>query len=173
MEHKDLLERIAEIQQRWNFNPAVGAKQARDPEAKIAYATFRILLREALKSGIAEVPYDPAGLDPLGHRVPLEAKPVFVYFLRVVGTDILKIGRSVRPYARANAIQTGNDNKLEMIAAVPASPDIEQRLLRMLAEKKTRDRHRSGKCEWVTIDGVSPQMVKDMVASLMEMKSDD
>ena len=148
MTKEQIVTRLAEIQHRWNFNPKVGAKQAVGVAAEVAFGEFRTLLRYAIKEGVTEIPFDPSGLDPLGHSVAIGKKPTFVYFVREIGSDVLKVGFSTRPYARIKEVQTGNSRPLEVTAEVQADPIVEQRILSRLRDSKTRDRNKPHKGEW-------------------------
>ncbi len=168
MTKDQIVARLAEIQQRWNFNPRVGAKQANGLEAKVAFGEFRTLLRFAVKEGVSAIPFDPAGLDPLGHSVPIGPKLTFVYFAREVGSDVVKVGFSQRPYARIKEVQTGNSRPLEMIVEIQADPVVEQRILARLQGSKTRDRNKPRKGEWIKLPGITPAVVRELVASVSQ-----
>lgn len=168
MTKDQIVARIAEIQHRWNFNPNVGAKQAVGLDAKIAFGEFKTLLHHAIKEGVSAIPFDPSGLNPLGHSVPVGDKPTFVYFVREAGSDVVKIGFSKRPYSRIREIQTGNSRPLEVIAEVQADPIVEQRILSRLRDSKTRDRNKPRKGEWVKLPGVTPAMVRELVAAVTQ-----
>lgn len=164
---------IRRLQERWNFNPNMGGSQAKGARAKEAWGRFHELLTLGREIGVEEVPYDPAGLNPLEIQTRLEQRTCYVYFLRRVGTDIIKIGHSVRPIDRGKGVQTGNDGVLEMLAMVEGGPALERRLLRRLASCKTRDRHKDGKGEWVFLEGISKAAALEMAASLSNEEESD
>jgi hypothetical protein len=168
MTKDQIIAQLAEIQHRWNFNPNVGARQAHDREAKIAFSTFQNLVRFAIQEGVPSIPFDPAGLNPLEHSVPIGNKPTFVYFAREVGSDVVKVGFSTRPYSRIKEVQTGNSRPLEMIAEVQADSAVEQRILSRLQGSKTRDRNKPHKGEWLNLPGVTPAMVRELIAEVLQ-----
>lgn len=44
--------------------------------------------------------------------------PVYTYFIRQVGSDFVKIGKSADPFKRLAALQTSNPNRLELIGVI-------------------------------------------------------
>lgn len=152
-----LEKRLKAIQGRHNFNPRVGSRQVREhPELRQEFGAFQELLKllEVLDLDIA-IPYDPAGLD-IRKTTKVEAKPVYVYFMREQGDPIWKIGYSSNLYQRKGGVQTGNSNYVGIVHKI-ACKDVEEarsrekQLHRYFEKLKTRHHNSSVKGEWYRI----------------------
>lgn len=71
-----------------------------------------------------------------------------VYFLRVQGTTIRKIGFTTNPLARERANQTGSSASLIWEYSVRGDRTLEKRLHTLNRKSKTRDKNSSVKGEW-------------------------
>ena len=158
--HTYVARRLKAIQRRRNFHPEWGVKQlegASDPRVHRDFGEFSALLDIARRICL-DVPYDPAGLDPLSHSRSPGAKPS-VYFGRLNGSDTCKIGYSKSPERRRRSLQTGNQDRISMRYTIPeAGREVEQALLEYTRRYESRGR---GGTEWR--DGLTLQDIRTII----------
>lgn len=137
--------RLKSIQQKYNFNPEVGAEQI-NSDMKIEYGAFKELVTiiEQAKLDVI-IPYDPAGHSPQDYAKKKKERPFYIYFIRK-GKNEWKIGRSWNPSKRKQELQVGNEGKIVVYKKVQLSSleeviDIESKL-----KKHTRKYKLNG--EW-------------------------
>lgn len=78
-----------------------------------------------------------------------------VYFVRVKGTEKVKIGYSVSINKRMSGLATGHPDELELIATVSGGNDAESRLHRRFAQYRIRG-------EWYRLEGKLAEYVKKL-----------
>jgi hypothetical protein len=84
-------------------------------------------------------PADRLGLVPVAH-----SDPGWVYFARAGKSELVKIGYSTSPWTRLATLQTGSPHELHLEDAFAATPDDEQRVHRVVAQRRVRG-------EWFTL----------------------
>jgi hypothetical protein len=152
-----LVRRLTDIQKRHNFDPEAGAAQVKElsPATIRDFGAFQELRHMAEMLGVeVKIPYDPFGLKPEENHVPLESRPTYVYFTRLVTEpDVWKIGFSANPHEREGSIQTHNAGHVDLAFSIPCpgrseARELERRLHRHFRKAKTRNRNDSLKGEW-------------------------
>lgn len=78
------------------------------------------------------IPYDPSGLDPLGHIHERSARQSYIYFARTLRSKEWKVGYSVDPHTRCRQLQTGNADHLEILYMTPGDRRLEALVHRQL-----------------------------------------
>lgn len=81
----------------------------------------------------------------------------YVYFVKAVDSDSVKIGRATDVSKRIRALQIGHDSKLELLALVPAHFGLERAL-----HRRFRHQHRRG--EWYAYDGELRSFVEAVIS---------
>jgi len=164
-------ERLGKIQSKYNFNPLIGAKQVEGASPLVTrdFGKFQELMHlvKVLKVSVG-IPYDEKGLDPKESKVIPTEKAKTVYFARVQGSNIWKVGCSQNPYNRVSALQVGHDGHLSVVMTLPGGFELETLFKRYLRKYKSRDRnHRKG--EWFNID---PLKLKRLVSQVRKEGSE-
>ena len=97
-------------------------------------------LEKSLKAKV-DIPFDPSGLDP--KLAVTKTQIHYVYFIRVMGKCIWKIGFSASPERRCADLQIGHDGVLTVYKKLPMTSEknarrVERFIKRYLRYFKTR-----------------------------------
>ncbi len=164
---KHLEHRILLLQRKHNFDINSGLNQVGNSrELARDFGAFQELIKLAEKFKLdVIIPHDPNGLTPESNLTTRKTRPTFVYFCREIpDLTVWKIGYSIAPFVRNDALQNGNSRPIEMHLQIPGGRDLEQLIHSHLRNFKTR--HRSKKRgEWFR---VSEKTIRSIIKRIQE-----
>jgi hypothetical protein len=156
-----IFKRLKDIQKRNNFNHKIGKIQIQNQPNKyddyIIFAEYINLIKELKLELEINIPYDPLGLEL--KNIKLLPNKEYVYFAKLKSdSSIWKIGYSMYPYKRGQALQTGNHESITVMYLLDGGFDLEQLILRYTFNFKT-----TGGSEWRKLDN---KQIKLMISRI-------
>lgn len=149
MLEKFIENRLKQIQKRNNFNPSFGKIQIKNSPNKLNdYVIFKEYLNLIKKCNLdIDINFDELSLNK-NKTIKVAKESSYVYFARSIDNNrIWKIGKSITPYKRGQAIQTSNHEYIKVIYQIPGDYKLEN-----LIKKYTSNFKTDGGTEWRNLD---------------------